>query len=401
MHGACLSSPDTVSDMSTPADLIKAVSIDINWNMLVRPASPGLYAHADPRAQVRWCHDLGANTMQTFCCSFNGFAWFPSEVAPVTPGLVGNFLQEQVEEGHRLGMKVMGYFCLGSNAFWAMNHGTETWHDTKSVFWQPDAVRRTDWKDISWNWIPFTEEYLDYFCACVQDALRKTDMDGFMIDWFKVERSPLWLDNEKQMWGELMGEKFPSHSAPSPAAEIEFKRRQVERAWVRVREAVRGVRPAVIWTNHPFDKADDPLWNGHRLLKEVDWLLNEAPGTGFLDWLEKNVGAHTRILQNFCGWPDHSAGGWRDLDTRRFGLYGFTTVNPGTCLPWTLPEIEALRRPVMAAGQVSDHYPNMLGRLAADARNVAILREAYHAIGRVRPEPAGAAEPGDEEVGPV
>jgi hypothetical protein len=353
-------------------DIIKVICIDINWDMFLRPASPGLYSHADPKAQVRWCHGLGANVMQTFCVSYNGHAWFPSDVAPVTPGLRGNFLQEQVEEGHRLGMKVMGYFCLGANPVWAANRDPRTWHGVRCgnsgfVADGPGAA-----KDTSWNWIPFTNEYLDYFCASVQDALRKTEVDGFMIDWFRVERGPEWLECEKAMWQELFGDPFPANGVPSSEAEIEFKRRQAERAWIRIKQAVNAVRPAVIWTNHPFDAADDPLWSGHRLLKEVDWLLNESPKLELLAWLEDNIGPQTKVLQNFCGWADHSAGNWRDLDTKRFGLYGFTTVNPGTCLPWTLEELKAHRRRVMRS--------TSLDRFTADAKNVAILREAYGSI---------------------
>jgi hypothetical protein len=279
--------------------IIKAISIDINWDMFQRPASPGLYVHADPKAQVRWCHDLGANVMQSFCVSYNGYAWFPSSVAPVTPGLKGNFLQTQIEEGRRLGLDVMGYFCLGSNTLWAMNHPADQWHDTGG-----GSIRHPQN-----NWIPFTNDYLDYFCASIQDALRKTEIVGFMVDWFKVERSPIWLDNEKQMWEELFGESFPACGQPSDQAQIEFKRRQVERAWIRIKQAVTDIRPVIIWTNHPFTKNNDSLWNGHRLLKEADWILNESPQTEFLSWLEKNIGSHTKLIQNFCQTTRRKVGG--------------------------------------------------------------------------------------------
>lgn len=355
-------------------DTIKAISIDINWDMFARPASPGLYAQGDPRAQARWCHDLGANVMQAFCVSYNGYAWFPSDVAPVTPGLQGNYFQDQVDEGHKLGMEVMGYFCLGSNPYWANNHASHDWHAFKhpDIFGdEPPSLHQKICGD--WNWIPFTNDYLDYFCEFVREALIKTEMDGFVIDWFKVERGPVWLDCEKKMWAELMGEPFPAGDEPSPEAEIEFKRRQVERAWVRVKQTVEETRPsAVIWTNQPFSKVDDPLWNGHRLLKEVDWLLNESPKAEFLDWLKANIGPHTRLVQNFCGWAGHSADNWRDLDTKRFGFYGFTKVNPATCLPWSAEDVEALRRKVM--------LPSLLDPFIADVKNVAILREAYHSM---------------------
>lgn len=353
----------------THSELLKAICIDINWDLFWRSASPGLYSHADPKAQVRWCHELGANVMQTFCVSYNGYAWFPSEVAPVTPGLTGNFLQDQVEEGHRLGMKVLGYFCLGSNPYWAGNTSDAEWHDSRLLDPMNRPVTAINLKDADWNWLPFTNRYMDYFCASIQDALEKTGMDGFMIDWFNPHRGPVWLDCEKEMWRELLGEPFPQ-SLPSPEAELEFKRRQVDRAWGQVKAAVNGVRPAIIWTNHPFERADDPLWNGSRLLREVDWILNESPDLEFLNWLEKQIGPQTKLIQNFCGWPGHSAESWRDLDAERFGYYGFTCTHPGTCLPWTEGQIQSHRRQTMK--------PDYLKRVVSDTKNIAVLREAYH-----------------------
>lgn len=333
---------------------IKSICIDINFDLFWRHASPGLYTQADPGAQARWCHEMGANVMQTFCVGYNGYAWFPSETAPVNPGLRGNFLQQQVEEARRLGMRVMGYFCLGSNPVWEMTHPEEESH------YLPVNHDR---------WLPFTNEYLDYFCASVQEALRKTEIDGFMIDWINVWRGAHWLENERQMWGELMGEEFPACGAPSPEAETEFKRRQIERAWIRIRQAVQEVRPAIIWTNHPFQKKDDPVWTGHRLLREADWILNECPDAGLLGWLEQNIGSGTTLIQNYCGWPDHSAESFRAVDSTRYGSYGFTCVNPATCLPWTVSEAAAFVR------SVGNHQK--FSRLIADARNIGILREAY------------------------
>lgn len=85
-----------------------------------------------------------------------------------------------------------------------------------------------------------------------------------------------------------------------------------------------------------------------------------------------NIGPHTKLLQNFCGWIGHAADNWRDLDTKHFGFYGFTRIHPGTCLPWTAEEVEALRRDAM--------WPTALDWFLADVKNDAILREAYHSI---------------------
>ncbi len=249
------------------AHLIKSFCIDFNWDPS-GPAQPGLFAHADPAAHMRWYRELGANVIQTFCVSYNGYAWYAgSAIAPVTPGMPGNFLGDLTRLAHREGLPVMGYFCLGANPVWERMHPEQTHLEAD----------RTTFR------ITFTDDYLDYFCRSVADALRKTDVAGFMIDWFRPPRRQHWLDCERPMFRELVGREFPSAGAPAAEELIEFERRLVERAWVRIKETVDSVRPAIIWTNHPFEQANDPLWNGHRLLREVDWVLNEAPEVEFLD----------------------------------------------------------------------------------------------------------------------
>jgi len=309
---------------------VKAFCIDFNWGP-GGAAPPGMYAQADPDEHVRWYQELGANTIQTFCISYNGYAWYPSEVAPVTPGLKHpNFLGDVVERGHKVGMRVMGYFCLGANPYWQQHH--------------PDLVHGSDSDYIK---IPMTLEYLDYFCRSVEDTLRKTGIDGFMIDWVRPTQHRNWLDCEKRMYRQLLGRKFPD-ATPSEEAVLEFDRRCIERAWRYIKWAVRATRPVIIWTNHPFIKSEYPLWSGHRLLKEVDWVLNESPDLEHLGWLRKQVGPKTLIIQNLCGWKDHDATAWKKLDLRTFGLYGYAKADPTTTLPseevpWNVKNIEILR----------------------------------------------------------
>jgi len=47
--------------------------------------------------------------------------------------------------------------------------------------------------------IPLTKAYVDYLCRSVEDALKKTDIDGFMLDWL-ANTSGKWLDCEKTMY---------------------------------------------------------------------------------------------------------------------------------------------------------------------------------------------------------
>jgi hypothetical protein len=331
LGGGCTSSKRARTVEPPASRPVKAFCIDFNWHA-GKAAPPGTYAQADPAEHVRWYQDLGANTIQTFCVSYNGYAWYPSGVAPVTPGLKHpNFLGEMVERGHNAGMKVMGYFTLGANPYWEKLH--------------PELVHGGDSDYIK---IPMTLEYLDYFCRSVEDTLHKTDVDGFMIDWVRPTRHKNWLPCEKEMYRQLLGEQFPESGQPAPKAVLEFDRRAIERAWQHIKESVQATRRALIWTNHPILKEEYPLWTGLRLLKEVDWVLNEAPDLGHLEWLRQQVGPRTLIVQNLCGWKDHDASAWKTIDPKRYGFYGFAQADVITTLPskaeaWNVKNIEILR----------------------------------------------------------
>src|SRR3989304_28218 len=77
---------------------LKAFCIDFNWgpkgiNGLVESgawpngfAGPGVWADASPHDHVRWYEGLGANVIQTFAVSCNGYAWYKGGIIPPQPG---------------------------------------------------------------------------------------------------------------------------------------------------------------------------------------------------------------------------------------------------------------------------------------------------------------------------
>ena len=320
---------------------IKAFCIDFNWGKKGF-APPGMYAHASPEEHIKWYRDLGVNTIQTFCTNCCGYAWFRSDVAPVQPGMQGDFLKEITELGHKEGMRVMGYFCVGANTYWGETH--------------PDLSYGTP----SSTHIPLTTEYLDYLCAVIEDVLTKTDINGFMIDWMfhliHFDRLK-WLDCEKKMYSELFGEPFPGVDTIDEQKELEFRRRSVERAWKRIREAAKSTKPdCIIWLSS--HKLDHPQVAGLSMLREVDWLMNEHPDPSILEAVKNAVGPHASIIQCLSGWGDqHDAE--KILGDPRYsdvGFYGFARPDEQTTLPPT----------------ESDN-PN----LAGNARNIEIMRKAF------------------------
>jgi uncharacterized lipoprotein YddW (UPF0748 family) len=174
---------DSPEKKSDKIENIKSYCLDFNWgeggpNAF---AAPGLWADANPMDHLRWYKELGANTIQTFIVSCNGYAWYKNGVVPPQPGLKHDFLPELVKLGHQEGMKVMGYLCIGSNTRWGM--------ENPEYSYGYPADRH----------IPFTKKYNQYLDSLIRDAVSKTGIDGFMIDWFyqpnRSSHNGKWLDS--------------------------------------------------------------------------------------------------------------------------------------------------------------------------------------------------------------
>jgi hypothetical protein len=187
-------------------EIFKSYNLDFNWGEGGPNAfsAPGLWADANPREHIEWYKDLGVNVIQTFIVSCNGYAWYKNSVVPPQPGLKYNFLPEMVRLGHKEGMKVMGYLCIGSNTRWGM--------ENPEYSYGYPADRH----------IPYTRKYLEYLDAIIRDAVKKTGIDGFMVDWFyqpnRGSHGGEWLDSEQERYQELIGKPFPGVKALSEEA---------------------------------------------------------------------------------------------------------------------------------------------------------------------------------------
>jgi len=303
------------------AERIKAFCVDFNWGEQGF-APPGMYAEASAREHVEWYRELGVNTIQTFCVSCPGYAWYRSAAAPVQPGMKGEFLKEVVELAHAEGLRVMGYFCIGANTYWSEQH-PELSHDL------PNAIA-----------IPFTSEYLDYLGKVIPEALERTGIDGFMIDWvfngshFYADKPYKWLDCEKRMYAELFGKPWPGDEAMDEDSIQEFNRRALDRCWNCIRSAAKSAKPdCIIWLSC-YD-LQHPQVAGSKMLREVDWLMNEHPDPAKLEEAKAAAGAHTRLIQCICGWGEkHDAAAvLRDERFKNVGMYGFARPDPKTTLP--------------------------------------------------------------------
>lgn len=295
---------------------IQAFCVDFNWDNIGKFASPGLYNAADPADHIRFYQDLGVNTIQSFAVSHNGYAWYPSKIVPTQPGLRMNFLGDLTRLGHEAGMRVFGYFSPGANAEWGERNKDEALSRTHNTYH-----------------VPFTDGYLDYLCAAIEESLRMQPVDGLMMDWL-WSVSPSWSPGETALYQQLFGESLPPPEQRSQELVDEYRIRATYRAWKRIREAAKSVRPETILWLSCVD-IDDPVMTETPLAREIDWLMNESPDFSLLEKVMARKGPDTTAIQCLCGWGDaHQASGFLDkADAGEIGLYGFAKADVVTTLP--------------------------------------------------------------------
>lgn len=335
---------------------VKAFCIDFNW-LKGAFAPPGHWADASPEEHADWYQALGANTIQTFCVSCNGYAWYRGGVVPPQPGLRHDFLADVVRLGHRRGMLVFGYFCIGANTRWAREHPAESYGAPSNVYH-----------------LPLTDVYLDYLGDAIADAIRRTGIDGAMIDWVWNPAAKLraqgWIPAEQKLYTQLTGRPFPSSGAPAPDDQLAYERRAIERCWERIRQARDRANPrCILWL--ACARLNDPTVAGSSLLRECNWVMNEAPSRDLLEAARPMVGAKTRLIQNVAGWVNHDARAFLDHPANRsLDLYGFAEPRE-TSLP--LPVSEYLARPLSSFAGTD--------RMGANDRNIAALARFYRGLG--------------------
>lgn len=352
LSASCVQKQKSGQALDTAVDEpIKAYNIDYNWGEGGAHgfARPGLWADANPADHVEWYAAMGCNVIQSFAVSCNGYAWYKNGIIPEQPGLQHDFLTEQVRLARKKNMKVFGYFCVGANNKWEEDH--------------PDLCYRMDGQQI-----PLTRHYLDYLCASIEDAIRKTDIDGIMLDWFYNPgggRDPLpplrWLPCEEEMYRELTGEAFPGKENITEDLSLAFRRKAIDRAWNRIRETAKRAKPeCIIWLT--ANEVESKEYEGNTLLKEVDWLMNEAGDSERTQAMKNLAGPHTKLITCLARWNGQNPlEAVPDALSRGVGLYGFTKPVSGSIMP-----------PV-------DYYLSTpVDTLKGDALNIAVLARCFN-----------------------
>ena len=331
---------------------IKAYDIDFNWGEGGPNgfAKPGLWADANPEDHVNWYADLGCNVIQSFAVSCNGYAWYKNGIVPEQPGLKYDFLTEQVKLAHKKNIKVFGYFCAGSNTRWGLENPDLSYGIPSSPH------------------IPYTTTYIDFLCASIEDAIKKTDMDGVFIDWLwnpgtTMEPYPLlkWIECEQVMFAELMNQQFPGKDKITPEIEQQFRRKAIDRCWKRIKQTVKTTKKdCIIWLTSCQLTSKDIA--GSDMLNEVDWVLNEAGDILTTESIRSMLGPKTRLVTCLANWNKQDAAEVIPAAIKEnVGLYGFTKPVSGSFM-----------KPI-------DYYlSRSIDSLKSDERNIGALIRTYN-----------------------
>lgn len=339
------------SAKNTKEESIRAFNIDYNWGPGGAHgfAAPGLWADANPDTLMKWYEDLGCNVVHSFGVSCNGYAWYKNGIVPEQPGLKYDFLTEMVKIGHKKQMKVFGYFCVGANNKWEEDH--------------PDLCYRMNGQQI-----PFTTQYIDYLCSSFEDAIKKTDMDGIMLDWFYNPgggRDPLpplrWIPCEQVMFQELMDQPFPGKDKITPEIELDFRRKALDRAWKKIRDITKKTKQdCIIWLT--AYEVNSKEYAGSAILKEVDWLMNEAGDITRTAAMKELVGSNTKLITCLANWNKQNPAEVVPAAIKeKVGLYGFTKPVTGPMMP-----------------MVDYYLSKSVDSLNGDERNIAVLARVYN-----------------------
>ena len=203
----------------------------------------------------------------------------------------------------------------------------------------------------------------------MEDALRRTDIDGFMVDWLwnpkdevrKAQNKGQWLACDKRLFETLVGKPFPADGRPSAADRLVYERKAIERRWRRIHDTAKRVKPdCVVWIS--CCNVLDPVLQGTSVLKEADWFMDESGSPEKMQKIVGLLGPHTQPILCLVGWGDahNTRKVLADTANARYGIYGF--MAPGAdSLP--LPMAQYLSQP-------AEHFKG-------NDRNVALLTRFF------------------------
>ena len=160
-----------------------------------------------------------------------------------------------------------------------------------------------------------------------------------------------------------MDQPFPGKDKMTPEIELDFRRKAIDRAWKHIRGVTKKTKPdCIIWLTC-YDLNSKEI-AGSDMLKEIDWLMNEAGDMASIEAVRSKVGSHTKLITCLANWNKQNPAEVVPAAIKsNVGLYSFTKPFVGALMP---PVDMYLSQPV------SEFIEN--------GKNVAILARTYKGL---------------------
>ena len=173
----------------------------------------------------------------------HGYAYYPSNTAPVHPSLGAlDYTGSMIEALHKRGVKVITY----------VNYMNIEQREAHPEWWQRtadgDQVYEKGWG------VPCPNGPIRaYMKDVVAEISRLYPTDGFFFDMFGFNRTGCWCENCRQRFAELYDLPYPLREdwgSESWRRLIDFRYASTVEMMTEVRDAAKAVRPELVWITH-------------------------------------------------------------------------------------------------------------------------------------------------------
>ena len=216
---------------------------DWHYDYYLSGNAPDGFAAFDPERVADEISSTGLSLAVVFALNQHGYAYYPSDVAPVHPSLgEREYTGPMIEALHRRGVKVITY----------VNYMNIERRDAHPEWWQRTADGEQVYEK-GWGVPCANGPIRPYMKAVVAEVARRYPTDGFFFDMFGFNRTGCWCENCRRKFAALYDLPYPLREdwgSESWRRLIDFRYASTLEMMTEVRDAAKAVRPELVWITH-------------------------------------------------------------------------------------------------------------------------------------------------------
>jgi hypothetical protein len=338
--------------------------------------APDAFSLFDPERIADEIASTGANLAAVFALNQHGYAYYPSQVAPVHPSLKGrDYTGGMVDALHARGVGVLTY----------VNYMNIERREEHPEWWQR-AADGSQVYEQGWG-VPCPNGPIKgYMSAVVTEVARRYPTDGFFFDMFGFNREGCYCDYCRAKWAR-------EYDVPFPAREdwgseiwrqyIEFRYQSAFETMRDISLAAKAVRPGLTWVTHCGPGSDWVRATG-RLSPIIDDQLQSEVGT-YLGRGRWDAGQRTKLMQPYSR-GKQTVVILADLHRDESGA----KPRGWFYIPWSATMLKRGVAEIVAHGSWPDIYTEPYPDTRNNPYTVQGIREAFTMVKQVEPYLVGS-----------